>query len=410
MLEKFMDHINIETSKRNQVKDLRLFIKPLVHFDKRSVCNLFPNLQRVEFIQFEGDKTLVDFSNNRQIDTAAMTSTIESVIEYGDDQFSLHLIESRLCDRLVTLYINDRSEKKHTIQHRLKHMPVLKVLTLDLYNFTFTFNDLERLHKEIPSLVEVSLSQVTLVQSEMPVDITSMPLVKKIKLNFKCTRTSSYITTAYLQYFEYISKKYTHLEKLILNSKGYTEFKIADRHRLFDLGWIPFLRSMPLLDSIEQIDVPAGVNIFKKLDHLEYKVKGLSIYASAHQRNFTLDEFTHSDQAKYMRELLLDNFTLPHLDDALRYTKLVKLALYFSDDDDDTLVLNHFLKICPDTLKHLTLEACFVEYDPLDDYQCLSLISLEMNCTCLGMIGRGVEENVYKCCPNLKKVAIEAFL
>jgi hypothetical protein len=246
-----------------------------------------------------------------------------------------------------------------------------------------------------------------LVPNRIPVDIRPTSFIKKIRFNFKCTHTSADLTKAYLQYFQYIAKKYTNPENLSMNVLDSVDFTMDDKNKVFDFGWTPLLQSFgPQLKSIKSVDVDPQVNIFKRLDDLGCKLEKLSIYPT--QGTLTLAEFVQSNQSKYMRELYMSDVAL-RPGDSLKETKLVKLTL-FASVDDDSLVLNHFLKICPDTLKHLRLESYDIEYDESDDFQCFSLISLKINNDSFGEIGNGVTENVHKCCPNLKELRIEDYL
>ncbi|KAI8885820.1 hypothetical protein K501DRAFT_311033 [Backusella circina FSU 941] len=403
-LDKFINSINDKPYKRWHVKGISLFEPYQFDFDKRKLCQMLPNLQSVQLFKFNRERPP---SKNRFIHSVKATSTITSLDENGTCDFILYLIESNLCDRLERLCLTCSPEYAADRQiplHLLKNMASLKVLTLGLYGYEFTIWDAETISENIPSIIDFKCVGAKLAKSHLPVRASPNSFAKSVTLHFNGISDAPNAPELYCEWLLYISKKYTGLKKLAINTNEYGSISFEQgRENIFENGWLSLLQSTGRqLEHIENINIPSNnINIFKILDDLKCKVKDVSIHSATGFLD-PVTTFAQSQQRNSIQRLVLKNIMVKPNTSLLRDTKLVELKLVFSLCHPVSLSIGNFLRGCPLTLKSLTIENAMINYDGLDDYQCSSVTTISINKDGSVPVNFQMREMVRRCCPNLK--------
>jgi hypothetical protein len=395
MLDKLMNMIEYKPKKRALVKDFALHWPPLVDFDKRLLCFLFPNLQSVSLVERQDNIPRWDFSEESLGSTLHLKSKIKDIYERGDYEFTLFLIESNLSmqlEQLKIIYFSKSGTNKNPIR-QLKNMPALKKLQLSMASCEFGLDNCERIHLTAPSLDEFVLDDAILVHNAKPCNVKQAPLVRKISWSIKNIHHALDKTNTYIECLEYAKEKYSALTELDISLNVAEFYQGVALDKVFNQGWLPLLQRIgPQLKRIKRIDVPTGVNIFKVLDDLNCKVESLSLDVTGNKT--VLGDFIKSNQSRYVKDLYLGGINIDYTS-TLKETSLVKLRLPLRFETE--IHLNRILQMCPDTLKELSIVNACVDFDGADTNQ-YSITTLNVR-DCF--VKDGLRLVVKKFCPNL---------
>ncbi|KAI8884406.1 hypothetical protein K501DRAFT_312922 [Backusella circina FSU 941] len=395
MLDKLMNMIEFQSSKRRLVKHFALYWPPLVDFDKRVLCFLFPNLQSVSLVERQDNIPRWDFTSESLGSTMHLKSKIKHIYERGDYEFTLFLIKSNLStqlEQLKIIYLPKSGTKKNPIR-QLKNMPALKKIQLGMAACEFGLEDCERMHLAAPSLEDFTLDDAILVQNTKPFNSTPAPFVNTISWTFEKINHSLDKTDTYIECLIYTKEKYNQLTSLDISLNVAEFYNGVDMVKVFDQGWLPLLQRMgPQLKSLKRVDVPPQVNIFKILDDLNCRIESLSLDVTGNMT--VLDDFIISDQSKYMRYLYIGGITIDY-NATLKETTLVKLCLPLHFEAE--IHLNRVLQMCPDTLRDLSIINACLDFDEEDTNQ-YSITTLNVR-DCF--VKADLRQVVKKFCPNL---------
>jgi hypothetical protein len=166
--------IERQPHRANQVKILKLSLNGSIDFDKRTLCNMFPNLREIALL--ESDNIETSYSDSSFQFTHA-TSKLEKIVESVDYALTSQLAMSNMCSRLKTLDLTC-DENSNNVFSQLKNMPVLDTLTLA--DFKLKLIDLEMVHSNIPSIKRLNLAFLTILAGEIPQRVVPATLVTNL--------------------------------------------------------------------------------------------------------------------------------------------------------------------------------------------------------------------------------------
>jgi hypothetical protein len=176
-----MDMLKQLPNRAAQVEKLQLEIRSDTGFNRRELFNTFPNARMIKVKQQGGSwrSTLTRFK--RKLDITHSKAKVEHVKDFGHCELASQMLHSNLGGQLGRLSLDFRSlSGKPVVISQLKNLPVLKRLTLRPSKISF--HDLEKIHKNIPSIQDLTLQGVDITTGNMPPNIKAATSITKFDI------------------------------------------------------------------------------------------------------------------------------------------------------------------------------------------------------------------------------------
>jgi hypothetical protein len=356
--QRFKDMVERLPYRGTQVEKLIVQLDPA--FDKRKLCNMFPNLREVYLINDSIDGIQDQSYLNTKFGFIYPTTNLEIIEDFGHCELIRGLAISNSCTHVNFLHLNFSYCPESTVTNvfsQLKNMPVLETLYLSTVAIKLT--DLEILHSNLGSIKYLELYELDLCSGEIPRNVTPATLITK--LEYSIVYAADLHT--HIEFYKYIHKKYPSVSRpdghdIVIGTENEDYVK-----EIYTKGIIPLYQ-----DIGSQIDTFCfdpycnGLDAFKKFDEYGFKLKNLQIKApgSIDDDDFFLEQLAQSDQSKYIESLHLENKVPLPLIELKRMKALHTLGIYFYHwrfrdqyQYTETIDFSEFLKACPATLSNL---------------------------------------------------------
>ncbi|KAI8885798.1 hypothetical protein K501DRAFT_284090 [Backusella circina FSU 941] len=363
-------------SRASQVEYLELSYCIHRRYDKRAIPDIFPNVRRVNLRTARGERNLSVY--RKPLTTNSTATKIEHITDYGDCNLILHLITSNLGATIKSLELDlsyDEEENEGIISG-LKDLPALEHLTLA--SGYLSVNDCEILHRNLPSITFFKLDNVKL--THWPFGIFER-LIMEEEPNFDEIEPATFITTiqwhfsvyneermdTYNQWCEYMSKKYTNLNKISLWDIESDEEEAEFIDDIFRDGVLPFFRvNAQHLKWLEINCVPTGIDIFEELDRFGCRIEHLEVDPISTVSMF--ENLGRSNQAKFIKSLSLSNITIKCVTLIENFTALTTLSLAGDLGPEEQLRINltELLDSLPHTVKVLNISDFGLDFNGTD--------------------------------------------
>jgi hypothetical protein len=161
-------------------------------------------------------------------------------------------------------------------------------------------NDLEILHKNVPSIQDFSLNCVKALPYSMPSNIIPATSITKLRFFFHDFDDKD----SYIQLYQYATKKYTNITDINYkgNSPGAYFDEVNIRRDVYLNGILGFLEIIGRnLSEIDLYGLPDNVDPFKVLDSVDSRIKTTKVNTCDGETIFNY--LAQSNQCRYVQEL-----------------------------------------------------------------------------------------------------------
>jgi hypothetical protein len=305
------------------------------------------------------------------------------------------MLNSKLGSRLKALYLKDMSiPGTQAILPQLKDLPVLK--TLSLQSAGLWIDDLELLHKNVPSIQELTLEPLYL-NGSMPSEV--VPASSITKLKFRGSDPEDVKTLCMI--YKYMTKKYTNATEVDINDVELDDYEPSERKYFYLNGYLDFLKLIgPIKDELSLEYVPNGVNPFEALDAVDSRIQCLDLYGRENET--ILEDLSRSNQSKYVQTLILTDTNIDSIHFIKNMTCLTELRIRSAIKDTRPVDLIGCLEACPPFLKTFTITFDHIVVKPHN----IVLKSIEnLNIRCQTLTSE-IGDIISSCFPNLVKLSL----
>jgi hypothetical protein len=396
-LDRFIDMFERLPDRAAQVEELDIAFLPETSFDKRSIVNIFPNARVVKTIP---SLPILFFRDNGHfktpIDLTHSNSKIEFLSDHSNCELTCQISTSNLGGRLEVLYLNlYRVPDVHNIFSQLKGLSVLKKLSLKFAQIRLRC--LEELHRNIPSIEDFALDNLTVMDGIMPSNIVPATCITKFKLGIKATSGSK----SHKEFYQYMTKKYINITDIEYIDAALPSHSADERKSIYLDGILDFYKLIgPNIDELNLEHVPDCANPFEALDAVGSKIRKFDL--DIREAGTIYDYLCQSNQSKYIEKLglCLPNFCSPDI--IKRIPRLTELSLTLSHHHSFV----DYLDACPPSLKHLTLKSQYLTRTPLPSH----VYSIETLVIESKILNSSIGNVITYCLPNLVKLTLKGEL
>jgi hypothetical protein len=411
----FKDMIERLPYRSSQVEEITLKHCLDFDYDKRKICNLFPNARKICLINQIG-VGVRDFSS-RRFHCINSKPRIEQLTEYGACELTSFMISMNLSTNIRTLELEigeSVRRRDDNIIMQLNNMPVLEKLKLQ--NFVYGTDYFERLHENIPSIKVLQLVNIRVHTIEVPPSVKPASSITGLSLSV-VDLDGDFCST----WLQYLAKKYDHLNQLSIDDFDTEE--LDDEYIVTTLknDLVRLLQVNTFyLHTLRWNNLPFHLTIPDELDSIDCKLENLDLRSNKN----TASEFENlalSNQAKYIKNLSLTNIKLSRIDLLNKMEKLTSLSLtcelrdgYASDefsssdsegeDTREKMVINlsETLKACLPTLTTFSIKNFDFKFN-FSTHHATRITSLDIECS---TIRKKLTDIVSRCFPLLTTLNI----
>jgi hypothetical protein len=355
MCQKFLEYIERFPLRARHVERLELSNSLPHRYDKRKLCTIFPNVRvvkaRSDFYQDEGHL------HQKPIEFTLPNGQIEELADYEQCELAYALIDSGLCSRLTSLFLDvnfSRDSYAHFIPS-LKNMPALKKLTM--VGLEIRIDDMETIHSNLPSLDTLELNPCEAKNSVSPLDIEPC--------NLKCLKMliqeEGSAKGEDFEWMTYIKRKYPSLSELSIWNKKLDNPEF-DGIEYTLLPAVCINRIRPQMKKIGPICHDSSNRVYGILDGFGARFHTIKINFRTKYPDLT--HLTDSLQVASIEELHLSGMTSFPFEHLAKMTNLKKLYITgdisFAEDDDGSDQYHEFyfgnlLSYLPKTVNTLSI-------------------------------------------------------
>jgi hypothetical protein len=192
---------------------------------------------------------------------------LEHLSDIGDCTLLFRIISLNLASQLNTLNLNFKDDQScQNVVSQLKDLPVLKRLYIARARIKVL--DLEKIHKNVPSIRNFALIDASILASSMPSDIVPATFITNLK--FKYPHYADAETC--LQTYQYLTKKYNNLINIeycdaAFRDVAHQRFDPSQQRHIYFNGVLDFLKMVGSKQrKLFLNDLPDDVDIFQALD------------------------------------------------------------------------------------------------------------------------------------------------
>jgi hypothetical protein len=392
---RFMDMFKRLPERAAQIEEFSIELHKDTPFNRRELFEIFPNARKMEVDHCWGEVSSLHSHFTQDIDQIHSNSKVEFLSDFYHCELVSQMVYSKLGSRLKTLCLKDMSiPDTPTILSQLKDLPVLK--TLALQSAGLEIDDLELLHKNVPSIQELNLDPLYL-KGSMPSEV--IPASSITKLKFYGSDPEDVNTLCLI--YQYMAKKYTNVTEVDFHDVGLDDYEPSERKYFYLNGYLDFLKLIgPIKDELSLEYVPNGVNPFEVLDAVDSKIQYLDLYGR--ESETILQDLSRSNQSKYVQALILIDAKLDSIHVIKNMTSLTELRIRCPIKDTRPVDLVSCLEACPPSLKTFAIVFDRIVVKP-HNIVLKSIENLNIRChTLTSEIG----DIISSCFPNLVKLSL----
>jgi hypothetical protein len=263
------------------------------------------------------------------------------------------MLYSSLGERLETLCLEFlKLQGTPHILLRLKNLPVLKKLILK--SVTIRLNALEEIHRNVPSIQNLSLVCISVLQGNMPADIMPATCITKLKFDTGECRSISFSDIhdmeTHDQLYQYMAKKYTKIKNIDYIDETLTLYPQVYCTNIYLNGLLDFLKLIvPIRNELTLQSLPDVVDPFEALDYVDARINKLKLLECNDKPS--LQYLCHSKQPKYIQDLYLLDVRLYSVDFLKDITTLTSLTVRYSKRAPGYICVSDCLAACPPHVK-----------------------------------------------------------
>jgi hypothetical protein len=380
-----------------RVEELEMVNMPDTGFDRRTLLNLFPNARVIKMSPNWG---LIDSDSSptTPIELTHSKAKLEHLSDFIHCDLVAQLLYSNLGDRLETLFLNFHDVTSVRLG-QLKDLPVLKRLALQYPIFEIV--DLEELHKNVPSIEELALENISVEDGRKPSDIIPAASIKKVKLNDGYFKDKD----VHIQFYQYATRKYSNMAVSEYGLDDLCRYSNFHRREIYVFGLFNFYKLIGTKQYELSISaLPNQINPFSALDAVDAKMKAFSFYEC--ESTMLLRRLARSNQASHVEKIEYVGFGLALISYIKKMTALTTLSLTLHGNQVPPISLDHCLEICPPSLKHFTFRNPTMDIVP-STIQFESIETLEIETNPLSSV---LGDTVSSCFPNLVTLKLRGIM
>jgi hypothetical protein len=237
-------------------------LSPTLSFDKRIICNLFPNLREIHFKECNPSITRSNHLSSPFQFTHPSLLKLEKLSDCEECEFARELTMSNMCINLKSLELTCEESSKDILAE-LKNMPVLETLTLRYFDLTLM--DLEMVHYNIPSIKNLCLRDAFIVSGKFPNDISPVTLITMLDLSLGIVDDLD----THIELYKYLAKKYPSVSKPTFKDEALVGLDVyVDYARdVYNKGIIPCHQKIGTqIDTFSFDHYCDGLDAFRKFD------------------------------------------------------------------------------------------------------------------------------------------------
>jgi hypothetical protein len=310
--------------------------------------------------------------------------------------------------RLETLCLDfKRLLETPPILYQLKDLPVLKRLVLK--SVKFKLDALEEMHRNIPSIQDLSLDEMAVLKGNRPLDI--IPATCMTRLKFSTVSIYDYRNNTlegtisketHGQFYQYIVKKYINITDIDYKDDALNSYQQDEIKHIYLNGLLDFFKlTVPIRNELTLSGLPDDVDPFEPLDSVDARINHLALVECSHESS--IQYLYHSKQPDYIQDLHLLDTVLDSIHLLKDMPALTSLNVEYANSNTEPICVHGFLAACPPTLKSLAIAAKYLKTEPfntkLDSIKSLS-IGYGPLTSCLGDI-------ISFCFPNLADLYVQ---
>ncbi|KAI8879755.1 hypothetical protein K501DRAFT_302990 [Backusella circina FSU 941] len=389
---RFIDMIERLPDRAAQVEELHVVIKSDTCFNKRRFLNIFPNAR---VLRVESDWT-TEYSESSEFTTPIDMNHSKSKVEFLSDfhhcELASQLLSSNLGGRLRTLNV-DFCQVPNTLAVicQLKDLPVLNRLSLRSPKMNLV--DLDNIHKNIPSIQDLTLDSVTILTAAgLPMDIVPATSITKFKFYYGSLKNAE----MHALFYRYMAEKYTSITDIDCEDMRLLNYDSNERKHIYSNGILDFIKLIgPNQEKFTFNGLPDGVNPFEALDTVDCQIKYFKFRMCEGK---TLLQYLHqSNQWKYIKNLDLINTAIDSIHLLKGMPALTTLSVYNIPPNFLPISLVDFLAACPPTLTSLSVKCSHSIVKPFK----AKLDSIKNLDICCSTLTTHLGDIISSCFPNL---------
>jgi hypothetical protein len=365
-----------------RVEELQITLEPSVYFNKGELVTTFSNAKVIKMVRGPNRSTpwrgCGRYSNiDRPIEMACSTSKLRVLHDCTKCELAAKMLECNLCPKLEELELNFykcTTRKAPVILNRLKDLPALKKLAL-IYT-AITITDLEKIHKNIPTIQEFKLCHANILPSRSPPDI-----VPALSLTaFEISIDHSDLDTD-CQHYQYMNRKYPNITKIKHYNRQLVHYTSDQRRHVHLNGLLDFYKRIINTNTgkLTICGMPNDIDIFEIYDASNYRLEKLKVYSCPEEEPL-FQHLSQSYQSNYVKRLVLHDTVIGSLSTLKTMMALTDLKLSFHDSQYLLPInMTDYLNGTPPTIKRFSIDSSYLEVDP-QKWQLYSIETLEIRC------------------------------
>jgi hypothetical protein len=336
----------------SQVEYLTMDLTPSLSFDKRIICNLFPNLREIHFKESKFRFTRTTHLSSPFQFTLPSLLKLEKLSDCAECELARELAMSDLCSNLKSLYLSFPDPLSGDILSQLKNMPVLEILTLG--GFQLKLMDLEMVHCNIPSIKSLCLINAIIDSGEFPNDIIPATLITTLDLSLSAVDDLH----THIELYKYLAKKYSSVSKPTFEDNALldVDVDVGYARDVYNKGIIPCYQKIgSKIDTFSFDSYCDGLDAFRKFDLYGIKLTQLKLEALTRNKPLFIEELVQSQQSKYIQKLILINIIPAPLEMMINMEMLTSLKIDFQSMYNP-INFSQLIDACSAALTDLTIE------------------------------------------------------
>jgi hypothetical protein len=380
-----------------QVEELSIHGVSNSSLDERNLLKTFPNARAILVNSNFYSKALSFRHLKTHNGVVHSKSKLEYLCDASYGTLTTQMLSLSLGDRLETLELDfDDMEDSLNIFSQLKDLPVLKKLRLSRPHIKI--HEIEDIHRNIPSIQDLSLNSGTHLAGSMPSNVLPATCIT----NFEFTPKKHANAETCAQMYQYMAKKYTNINKTEYCDAGLEYYDASQRRYVYFNGILDFLKRIgPAQNRLVLHALQDDVNAFEALDAGDSQIEEL--FLSDCESESMLEYLGMSKQSESIKILDIMDTRIKNIQPIKDMPALTSLRIEYRAIREERIDLVEWLHACPTTLTSLAIQNAELFVLPfnqqLESIGCLKLYLVDINTNMVNIISN--------CLPNL--VDLELF-
>ncbi|KAI8880289.1 hypothetical protein K501DRAFT_275706 [Backusella circina FSU 941] len=402
--KKFMGKIKLLPDRAAQVEVLDIVLQTKTSLNRRELFNIFPNARVLRVKPQKVTAHSIFTFYGRPIEITHSRSRVEILSDIHHCDLASQLLYSNLGSRLKVLDLDfyERSDAI-TVLSQLKNLPVLK--SLSLTRPKIKLENLEEIHKNVPSIQDLTLKWLKIRAGDMPSNI--IPATSMVKLNFSYNNSGHLKDeVTHTQLYQYMFKKYANIMDIEYDDKWLSVFSSYVRKEIFLNGILDFYKLiLPLKTEFTLFALPDDVDPFETADTMGSQIKQFHIWMC--QGGTLFRYLSQSNQVKYIEKLDILDTNIDSFHFLKEMTALTTLIIKFNKPHPPPVYLASCLAACPPSLKNLDIICRGLVIEPFNTI----LDSIEsLNVSCDDTLTSDLGSIISSCFPNVVRLVLKGMV